>query len=230
MPRLKPYHIGSDVTAQRVERDISLFSPSSHVSEGSDSQILEGSTLQIPPRSSPLVSPLSAQVLLGHQAVIYVVTYVSSPAPITLRLAGSSTLSKRKSDLSFPIITKRSRTPENTTVAPTSSEIMAPTPLDSNVQASSILNKQDSRAPSLSSLATFSHANPYIALKGPQAPRSTLPPASSAGLSLTPSLRQKGLEVPSASMQGSGVRLSFPGVVDNIDGGLAAMILDSIPR
>lgn len=116
---------------------------------------------------------------------------------------------------------KRSKTRGDTIVIPSSLGIIAPMPLDSNVQASSM---------PLSSLATFSRTNPYIIRKIPQAPRSTLPPRFDAFLIWIHSLPQKGLEVPPASMQGSIVKLSFTSVVDNIDGGLAAMILGSIPR
>lgn len=145
---------------------------------------------------------------------------------------------KKKGSSLPPSITKRSKSSADAIVVCTTSGVMAPSPLDSNVQVSSTLTERDSRVLALSPLASFSYTNLYIPKKGPQAPRPNLPSSSAASLSLAhflcqkglEVLCQKGLEVPPASMQRSRVSLSFPGVVDNIDGDLAAMILDSIPR
>lgn len=207
-------------------RDRSLFSPSASTPSGSTLQIPEGCASQIPSGS---VSQISSPLTLApssQQVFVDVDTYVSSPTSIAFPSAGSSPLLKRKRDLPPLFIVKRGRTRGDVTDIPTSFGTMAPMPLDSNVQASSILHNKSS----LNSLAIFSRTNPYIIRKIPQAPRPTLPPRSEAFLNWIHSLRRKGLEESPTSMQGSTVKLSFPAMVDNIEGGLAALILDSIPR
>lgn len=99
-----------------------------------------------------------------------------------------------------PPTAKSSRSSSDAMVVHTTSGVMAPSPPDSNVQVSSTLSERDSRIPCSEPPCLFAYTNPYTSKKGLQAPRASLPPSCVASLSFTHSLRQKGLEVPPASM------------------------------
>lgn len=78
------------------------------------------------------------------------------------------------------------------------------------------------------SLDTYASANPYLSMVEPQL-LVMEGAASNATLAMIHSLRHKDLDVPSASYAVKGVNVRFPGVVEGIDGALAAKVLDSIP-
>lgn len=141
-----------------------------------------------------------------------------------------SSSAKRKGSSPPSLLTKKGRY-ESGSMAPSStSGAVVLSPLDSAVTAFSALNERDSQVQALSPLATFANINPYLPQREVQASQPRLSSSSTSSLAFIHSLRQKGLDVPPATTQGRGASVSFPGMVNAIDGGLAAMILDSIPR
>lgn len=83
--------------------------------------------------------------------------------------------------------------------------------------------------PFSSTLATYASTNPYLPSVDPR-PLILDEAASNATLAVLHSLRQKDLDVPSASYSAPSVNVYFPGVVEGIDGAFATKVLDSIPR